>query len=138
MTTVCTIMTMIITGVSSNTNSLNDRPACEPIRILGGSPMSVAVPPMLEAKISANRYGYVGTFSVLQIASVTGTINNTVVTLSRKAESTAVVICSINNIPAGCALADCADHTARYWNMPERREIDTKIIMPVKRPIVFQ
>ena len=72
------------------------------------------------------------------MASVTGTISSTVVTLSRKAETTAVVICRMNRMPAGCALAACADHMARYWNMPERREIDTRIIMPVKRPMVFQ
>ena len=28
--------------------------------------------------------------------------------------------------------------TATYWNMPERREIDTRIIMPVRSPMVFQ
>ncbi len=41
-------------------------------------------------------------------------------------------------MPAGCALANCADRTARYWNMPERREIDTRIIMPVSRPMVLK
>ena len=41
-------------------------------------------------------------------------------------------------MPAGCAFAACADQIARYWNMPERREIDTRIIMPVRRPMVFQ
>ena len=41
-------------------------------------------------------------------------------------------------MPAGWALAALADHTARYWNMPERRETETRIIMPVKRPMVFQ
>ena len=74
----------------------------------------------------------------MQIAIVTGTTSSTVVTLSRKAESTAVVICSRNRIPAGWALAACADQIAMYSNMPERREIDTRIIIPVSRPIVFQ
>ena len=41
-------------------------------------------------------------------------------------------------MPAGCAFAAFADQIARYWNMPERREIDTRIIMPVSRPMVFQ
>ena len=72
------------------------------------------------------------------MASVTGTISSTVVTLSRKADSTAVVICRMTRMPAGCALASCADLIARYWNMPERREIDTKIIMPVSRPMVLK
>jgi hypothetical protein len=42
-------------------------------------------------------------------------------------------------MPAGLALAFCApDQTARYSNMPERRDTDTRIIIPVSRPIVFQ
>ena len=41
-------------------------------------------------------------------------------------------------MPAGLAFAFCADQIARYWNMPERREIETRIIMPVRRPMVFQ
>ena len=76
--------------------------------------MSVAVPPILEAKISAKRYGYGGTFSSFVIAMVTGTMRRTVVTLSRKAESTAVVTCSRIRMPPGCAFAACADQMARY------------------------
>jgi hypothetical protein len=41
-------------------------------------------------------------------------------------------------MPAGLAFAFCADHIARYSNMPERRETDTRIIMPVSSPMVFQ
>ena len=41
-------------------------------------------------------------------------------------------------MPAGCARATFADHTARYSNIPERREIETRIIIPVRRPMVFQ
>ena len=41
-------------------------------------------------------------------------------------------------MPAGCAFAALADQMAMYWNMPERREIDTRIIMPASSPIVFQ
>ena len=41
-------------------------------------------------------------------------------------------------MPAGFAFAFCADQIARYSNIPERREIDTRIIMPVSSPIVFQ
>ena len=53
----CTTMTTMMTGVRWMTKALKSSPTCEPIRMLGGSPISVAVPPMLEAKISANRYG---------------------------------------------------------------------------------
>ena len=80
-------MTTTITGVRWITKSLNASPTCVPIRMFGGSPISVAVPPMLEAKISANRYGYAGTSSCFTMASVTGTISSTVVTLSRKRTS---------------------------------------------------
>ncbi len=72
------------------------------------------------------------------MASVTGTIKSTVETLLRTAERSAVAICSISRMPAGLAFTRCADHTARYWNIPERREIATKIIRPVIRPIVSQ
>jgi hypothetical protein len=51
----CTTMTTMMTGVRWMTKALKSSPTCEPIRMLGGSPISVAVPPMLEAKISANR-----------------------------------------------------------------------------------
>ena len=109
-----------------------------PIRMLGGSPISVAVPPILEANTSANKNGNGGTSSSSAIASVTGTIKSTVLTLLRTAERSAVAICSMSRMPAGFAFTRCADQTARYWNSPERREIATRIIMPVIRPIVSQ
>ena len=46
-----------VTGARWITKSMNDSPAAEPIRMLGGSPTSVAVPPILQAKICANRNG---------------------------------------------------------------------------------
>ena len=60
------------------------------------------------------------------------------VTLSSSADSTAVTTCSSSRMPHGLALAFLAAHTATYWNMPERREIDTRIIMPVSRPMVLK
>ena len=48
------------------------------------------------------------------MSSVTGAINSTVVTLSSKADSTAVTSDSISSMPQGCALTFFADHTARY------------------------
>ena len=45
------------TGLRFITKSLNVRSTADPIMMFGGSPMSVAVPPMLEAKISLNRKG---------------------------------------------------------------------------------
>ena len=45
------------TGPSSVTKSAKLKPTADPIMILGGSPIRVAVPPILEAKISAYRNG---------------------------------------------------------------------------------
>ncbi len=127
-----------MTGARLTRKALKFSPADEPIRILGGSPISVAVPPMLEAKISANRNGNAGRSSSSAITSVTGATSKTVLTLLSSADSIAVVTCSSARMPAGLAFARCADQIARNWNMPERRAIDTMIMMPVRSPIVSQ
>ncbi len=44
-------MMMTTTGARLRRKSAKLRPAAEPMRMLGGSPMRVAVPPMFEAKI---------------------------------------------------------------------------------------
>ena len=49
------ITTMI--GVNARPKSLNVRPVADPIMMLGGSPIKVAVPPMFDAMICAKRYG---------------------------------------------------------------------------------
>ena len=50
-------MMITTTGVRLTRKSTKPRPAAEPIMMLGGSPIRVAVPPMFEAKISLIRYG---------------------------------------------------------------------------------
>ena len=55
--------------------------------IFGGSPMSVAVPPILEASTSAIRNGNGAICNSRVTASVTGAINSTVLTLLRTAET---------------------------------------------------
>ena len=62
-----------------------------PIMMFGGSPMRVAVPPMFEAMICVRRYGIGSSFRIFVMLNVTGTMSSTVVTLSRKAENTAVI-----------------------------------------------
>ena len=59
--------------------------------MFGGSPMSVAVPPMFDAMICVRRYGMGSSFRIFVMLNVTGTMRSTVVTLSRKAEKTAVI-----------------------------------------------
>ena len=46
------IIVIRTTGVSSYMKSIKDKLMAEPIKILGGSPIRVAVPPIFEAKIS--------------------------------------------------------------------------------------
>ena len=77
-------------GASYRMKSKNENPAADPIMMLGGSPMSVAVPPMFDARISVMKNGMGLTSSSLHTVSVMGPMSSTVVTLSRNAESTAV------------------------------------------------
>ena len=59
--------------------------------MFGGSPMSVAVPPTLEANTSGSSRVSGLMPSATAISMVTGMIKSMVVTLSRKAEVTAVI-----------------------------------------------
>ena len=72
----------------------NDRPVWPAIRMFGGSPISVAVPPMFDATISMMISGTGSTSSASASRNVIGTISRIVVTLSRNADSTAVVTAS--------------------------------------------
>ncbi len=58
--------------------------------MFGGSPMSVAVPPILDAIASVIRNGTTSSSNAWHISNVTGAIKSTVVTLSRNAETVAV------------------------------------------------
>ena len=63
-----------------------------PIMMFGGSPMSVAVPPIFDARICVSRKGIGFKCSFCVMLKVTGTMRSTVVTLSRNAEKTAVMM----------------------------------------------
>ena len=104
--------------------------------MFGGSPMSVAVPPMLEAMISVMKNGTGLSSSILQTVKVTGPISNTVVTLSRNAERTAVIMQNNTMITHGLPFAIFAVRIAMYSNMPEFLTTATNIIMPTKTPSV--
>ena len=75
-------------------NAPKDSPVWPAMRMFGGSPISVAVPPMLEATISMMISGTGSTSSASASRNVIGTISRIVVTLSRNADSTAVVTAS--------------------------------------------
>ena len=72
-------------------NAPKERPVWPAMRMFGGSPISVAVPPMFEAMISMMISGTGLTSSASASRKVIGTISRIVVTLSRNADSTAVV-----------------------------------------------
>ena len=68
------------------------KPAAEPIITLGGSPTSVATPPVLDSRASAisNGMGLMPSISAIRI--VIGAMRTTVVTLSRNRERTVVIV----------------------------------------------
>ena len=109
-----------------------------PIIILGGSPISVEVPPIFEAIISVIKNGIGFTRNCLVILKVTGTINNTVVTLSRKADPMAVMIEGAINIFNRSPFTFLADQIAMYLNYPVSEVIATIIIIPVNNPSVLK
>jgi hypothetical protein len=118
--------------------SLKDRPPRLPMMMFGGSPMSVAAPPMLEEKTSATRNGTGLMASRSQTSSVTGATSSTVVTLSRNAEATAVMSTSRTMIRRGEPFARLAAQIAVYSNTPVLRSTPTMIIMPRSRKTTSQ
>ena len=130
-------MITMMTGESYSRKSKKLKPAAEPIMMLGGSPIKVAVPPMLEARISTMKKG-MGLMSSRrrQTVYVTGPMRRTVVTLSRKAEQTAVMMEKTIMINQGLPLTIFADLMAMYSKMPEALIMPTNIIMPTKTPRV--
>src|SRR3989344_7799710 len=101
-------------GAILNIKSLNESPAALPIKILGGSPIKVAAPPILESKIVPKRYGFGFSFKLLAMTKATGVIKRTVVTLSRNAEKTAVIMPNSIKIGIGFPLPILAAHIATY------------------------
>jgi len=76
----------------ATTKSMKVRPAYEPIMMLGGSPMRVAVPPTLEARTRGIRRWRGLRPREMEISMATPVNSSMVVTLSRKADETAVKI----------------------------------------------
>ena len=113
-------------------------PAALPIIILGGSPIRVAVPPMLEAMIWVMKKGMGLIRSMLVMARVMGPMRSTVVTLSRKADKTAVIKANNTISGQGRPLAIFAALMAMYSKMPEFLTTATKSIMPIRTPRVLR
>jgi hypothetical protein len=117
---------------------LKVRPDRLAMMMLGGSPISVAVPPMLEARTSAIRNGTTGTPRRSQTRNVTGAMSRTVVTLSRAADAPAVTRTRITITRNGRPRARLAAQTARYSNRPVRMRTATMSIMPSSSTMTFQ
>ena len=104
--------------------------ATEPMIRFGGSPINVAVPPILEAIVSAIRNGIGGTPSSLATSKVTGATSRMVVTLSRNADRTAVANTSRIMVRIGSPFASFAHLIATYWNRPVPESRLTSSIIP--------
>src|SRR6185437_10884812 len=85
-----TSMMMTTIGAILSRKALNDRPLRAPMMMLGGSPTSVAAPPILEANTSAINIGTGLIASRSHTNSVTGAINSTETTLGSRAEAIAM------------------------------------------------
>ena len=104
--------------------------------MLGGSPICVAAPPIFENITSAIIKGIGSRFRTLAICIVTGTIRSIVVTLSKNAEKTAVIVQSIiDNLQMDQPLNAYAC-TAAHSKTPVFPRISTITIIPISRPIV--
>ena len=86
-----TTMSTTTMGARLTRKSLKLSPARLAMMMFGGSPMRVAVPPMLEAIASARRNGIGDSPSRSHTSRVTGATSSTVVTLSSSADATAVM-----------------------------------------------
>ena len=133
-----TIISTTTIGSMCTRKSLNVRPERLAMMMFGGSPISVAAPPMLEAKTSAIRNGIGLRPSRSHTRMVTGAMSSTVVTLSSIADATAVIRTSRIITRSGDPLARLADQIAVNSNTPVRRSTETITIMPSSRKMTFQ
>ena len=131
-------MMMITMGAMLNRKALNDRPFRAPMMMLGGSPTSVAVPPMLEANTSAISSGTGLIAKRSQTSRVTGAMSSTETTLGRTAEASAMTSVSRIMIRSGEPLARLTAQIAAYSNTPVWRRTLTMIIMPSIKKMTSQ
>ncbi len=131
----------ITTGAMWTRKSLNvNPPARLPMMMLGGSPIRVAAPPMLEASTSAMRNGCAAISRRSQMTSVTGATSMMIVTLSSTGEATAVITMSMTmSRKKGLPRARFfAAQIARKSKMPVCFTTPTMTIMPSNRKMTFQ
>src|ERR1700742_1466189 len=125
-----TSMTMTTIGAMLTRNALNDRPLRAPMMMLGGSPTSVAAPPMLDANTSAISIGTGLISSRSQTSKVTGAIKSTETTLGSTADAAAITSIRRIMMRNGEPLARLAAQIAAYSKTPVCCRMLTIIIMP--------
>jgi hypothetical protein len=133
-----TSITMMTIGAMFTRKALKDNPLRAPMMMFGGSPTSVAAPPMLDAKTSAINSGTGLTSSASQTSRVTGAISNTETTLGRIAEANAITTISSIMIRSGEPLARLTAQIATYSNTPVWRRMLTIIIIPSIKKMTSQ
>ena len=106
--------------------------------MFGGSPMRVAVPPMLEARIPETRYG-IGEISRRRATDrMTGVIRTTVVTLSRNADRTAVTVARIRSSRIGWPRERMTDRIASHSKKPVLARTEAITIIPASRKMTLR
>ena len=119
--------------------SMNERSVAPAMRMFGGSPISVAVPPMFEARISMITSGIGSMSSASASRNVIGTISRTVVRLSRNADSTRGRRRPARRRPRAAARARAGRRGSRATcRRPVGSVTLTISIIPASRPSVFQ
>ena len=118
--------------------SMKGRPAATPTMTLGGSPISVAVPPMLAAITIGIANAHTDIRRLRAAFDTTGAMNSTVVTLSAKADSTAVATMTVfaSSFDRPRAQATMRAFSQSKTRVPIRTE--TIAIMLPSRKMTFQ
>ena len=133
---VTTISDTIEIGARLTRKALNERPVAPAIMMLGGSPTSVAVPPMLDAMICMISSGTGGMPNFDATMIVIGAISRIDVRLSRNADSTAVIVTISITTASGRPSETRIATIASCSKMPVRSVIVTMIIIPTSSPSV--
>ena len=125
-------------GAMLTRKSLNVRPARLPMMMFGGSPISVAAPPMLDASTSAIRNGCAAMSRRSQITRVTGRDQHDDGDVVQHRRRHPVIIINITISRKGLPRDRFAAQIARKSNRPVCLMMPTITIMPSSRKMTFQ
>ena len=131
-------MVITTTGARLIRKSLKSRWVAEPIITFGGLPIIRAVPPTLHMRISETRTGTGEIFSIRQREMVIGAIRRAAVTESMREAPTAVTQDRSTRSSLGDPLDLFIAHRASTRKKPDFFTTEIRIIMPARRPRVFQ